>query len=100
MFADDAGDIFSVEILAGHHHNAALPPEPGGGANFPMPEGVNQAFAAFLRGLPVFPAKNLPAKTSTDNPGEKIAQPGRNENLSALPSCELARILLKLRRRF
>src|SRR5579875_1029649 len=100
MFSDDAGDVFSVEVLAGHHHDAALAPEPGGGANFPMPEGINQASAMLLGGFPVFPAKDFPAKASTYQPGKNISQPGGHRNLSALPSCELPGIFLKLRRGF
>ena len=81
---NDARDKFAVEILADHHHHAALAPVPDGRKNLAVPEGNNKALAAPHGFFIIMPAVNFPAQAATDQQDDEVPQPLRNQQLAAL----------------
>jgi hypothetical protein len=51
MLPDAAGNVFAIEVLAGHNDDATFAPKPGGGKNAAMPEGENDLFPGPIDGL-------------------------------------------------
>src|SRR5581483_2004102 len=95
MFRDDARDVLAVEIPAGHDDNSAFSPEPGGGKDFAMPEGVDEALSKTARGFPVLPALDFPAHGPANQMNGQVADPACKDNLKMFPKSEGARAFAK-----